>query len=505
MLRIINDKGIPFSVRMVFQGQNYGNQMQLTHDGSEPLVEFYDASSVPNYGLGQFVSRYYLSSLIDNRQPETHGLDLDGGVPDWKITAENMNEVLKWAEGESKGFARYVRATPGESWRALMESDKGLEIMREIAETYGITRGMGDEVLAETDPENFMSCYRAALKLAKENPERDWDSIISEAFEEGFKSKWSMVDGAIEAFRIAIERASGGSMDSAEAEISNAATYFAEQYAVEHDLDESDAELIMESAFADWLCNSGNPVGTSGDTLYDVFASTFDIRDWIATDYTKVEFPIWLNKKESESLDSAWLYQSQMTDRLDEEGVAAIRAMLEFTNVSGEELLDAALDDAFTPDDPSLIDEIKSIKSDPEKPALLRAREILFALGEATRGGVPVVYAFIPSSEVIKADPRQAIKFEAHTTKSIQFGIHDSINGSGYLDSRIQEFTLPPGALLDKYSVGNVGIYGIDGVYDFHKPAVTAHMSNSAPEIKNGCDDLDEPPCASSRKAAPAM
>jgi hypothetical protein len=493
MLRITNEKGIPFSVRMVFRGQHYGTHMQLSHDEDEPLVEFYDASSVPNHGLGQFVSRYHLNTLIENHHPQSHGLDLDGGVPDWKITAENMKEVLEWAEGETKGFARYVRATPGESWRALMESDKGLEIMREIAETYGITRGMGDEVLAETDPENFMSCYRAALKLAKEYPNRDWDSIINEAFEDGFKSKWAMVDSAIEAFRISIDRSSGGNMAAAEADIRNAVAYFGEQYAVAHDLDESDAELIMERALTDWLCDSENPVGTSGDTLYDIFASTFDIRDWIATDYTKVEFPIWLNKKESESLDTAWLYQSQMTDRLDEEGVTAIRSMLEFANVSGADLIEASVDDAFTPDDPALIDKIMAIQSDPDKPALLSAKEILYALGEATRGGVPVVYAFIPSNEVIQADPRQPIKIEAHTTKSLQFGIHDSIYGSGYLDSMVQEFTLPPGALMDKYSVGNVGTYGINGVYSFYTPEVTAHMSNPAPALNHGCDGLDEP------------
>lgn len=502
MLNITNEKGISFNVRMVFQGQHYGNHLmtQLTHEEDDPLIEFYDASTVSNNGLGEFVERYRSKTLIDYIKSNFRVINLDGGVPEWDISVENLKEVLEWAELETKGFARFVRETPAESWQALMSSEKGLEIMNDVADSWRITPNRGDESLAETNPVLFMNCYRNALALAKENHERDWNSIIYQAFMPAFDANaegqniWSMVDGSIAAFRESLEHSHGGSFTTAEYEIVKSSGCFAAEYARAHHLEQDDAELIVQRAYTEWLCDYENQVGTDGETLYDVFASTFDVREWISNDYEKVEFPIWLNKKDTESLDTAWLYQEQMTNRLDEEGVKAIRSILEFTNVSGEYLIGAAVDDAFTPDDPSLIDEIKSIKADPEKPALLSAKEIMRALGEASRGGVPVVFAFIPSNELINTDPRLQIKVEAHSARSIQFGIHDPINGSGYLDSMIQEFTLPPGALLDKYSVGNVGAYGINGVYDFHKPAVTAHLSNPVPNLSSSIQDgLDEP------------
>ena len=106
--------GITFRVRVVRIGERYGREMCLTHKGTpnhpgDPLVEFYDtrhpqdhefagtredAKSAGVPPLGQFVARYYLSTL-------THcafagGLCLQGGVPDWSIDSHTLALIRTW-------------------------------------------------------------------------------------------------------------------------------------------------------------------------------------------------------------------------------------------------------------------------------------------------------------------------------------------------------------------------------------------------------------------------
>ena len=90
-----------FNVRLVEQGDKYGLNLSLTHDEAEPLVEFYDASydfdkDESGKVLGQFVSRYYMSTLAGEYNG-TFGLCLDGGSADeWSVDANSMNLVGDW-------------------------------------------------------------------------------------------------------------------------------------------------------------------------------------------------------------------------------------------------------------------------------------------------------------------------------------------------------------------------------------------------------------------------
>ncbi len=98
--------GREFRVRLVNQGDAYGLGMQLTHEEADPLVEFYDATydfdvSPEGEVLGQFVGRYYLStlcgedglskSIFDGKS----GLNLDGGVDVWSIDAQGIEEARR--------------------------------------------------------------------------------------------------------------------------------------------------------------------------------------------------------------------------------------------------------------------------------------------------------------------------------------------------------------------------------------------------------------------------
>lgn len=98
--RVVNDAGRAFNVRLVRRGDRYSYDLSgdhyvpVVHEGDDPLVEFYDATYEDDdrftVGLGQFVSRYFLSTLTG----ASGGIALCGHVPEWAVTAGNVADVL---------------------------------------------------------------------------------------------------------------------------------------------------------------------------------------------------------------------------------------------------------------------------------------------------------------------------------------------------------------------------------------------------------------------------
>jgi hypothetical protein len=87
--------GTPMRVLLIPAGEPYPN-----HPGVEPakedLVEFYDGR-YPHTPDGQFISRYYSSTLLNSHTGvPTGGLDLMGYEPAWKIDGRTMKLVLDW-------------------------------------------------------------------------------------------------------------------------------------------------------------------------------------------------------------------------------------------------------------------------------------------------------------------------------------------------------------------------------------------------------------------------
>lgn len=102
------EDGKSWRVQLVFKGDKYGLDNCLTHDKNEPMVEFYDLSYPEKFGEdGQFVSRYCLGTILfencpidrknlmkaEERNPK-YGIDLQGNVDGWKISADCLTEVL---------------------------------------------------------------------------------------------------------------------------------------------------------------------------------------------------------------------------------------------------------------------------------------------------------------------------------------------------------------------------------------------------------------------------
>ncbi len=91
----VESGGVVFNVRIVEQDDNYGLKNVLVHDKEMPLVEFYDSRFKDKFTeYGQFVSRYYLDTLLDRK--DDVGLCLQGGVPEWGIEREGMLKVTEW-------------------------------------------------------------------------------------------------------------------------------------------------------------------------------------------------------------------------------------------------------------------------------------------------------------------------------------------------------------------------------------------------------------------------
>lgn len=90
-------EGVSFNVRIVNEGESYGLNKCLVHDKEDALVEFYDARYAEDGRFepeGQFVSRYYKSTLLE--RDEGYALNLQGGVPDWIVPSWEMEKVIKW-------------------------------------------------------------------------------------------------------------------------------------------------------------------------------------------------------------------------------------------------------------------------------------------------------------------------------------------------------------------------------------------------------------------------
>ena len=93
------ERGQPWTIRIVDEGDKYGRDDCLTYEKEEPVVEFYDDDNLFDKDeasgevLGQFVSRYYISTIADGG---TGGLDLMGYEPKWKISSLAMNSVREY-------------------------------------------------------------------------------------------------------------------------------------------------------------------------------------------------------------------------------------------------------------------------------------------------------------------------------------------------------------------------------------------------------------------------
>ena len=92
VLQITNeDTGVKFNVRLLEQGEAWGQDDKLRYEEKEPAIEFYDAR-YPHTILGQFITRYNIHTIAEHRGE----LLLYADIKAWRITRANMEEIAGW-------------------------------------------------------------------------------------------------------------------------------------------------------------------------------------------------------------------------------------------------------------------------------------------------------------------------------------------------------------------------------------------------------------------------
>ena len=78
-----------------------------TMSGETKMVEFYDdthTGKAKTFERGQFVSRYYLATILKgSSNPTENGINLCGGVPEWVVSATNVRDAVAYAITKAKG------------------------------------------------------------------------------------------------------------------------------------------------------------------------------------------------------------------------------------------------------------------------------------------------------------------------------------------------------------------------------------------------------------------
>lgn len=111
IFKLDNGYGVPIVCRLVEEGDRYGADDCMVNK-KETMLEFYDERYEIDYNfrgtsqeakaagaecLGQFISRYFISTLTRDLEDMTHGLSLHGGTPEWVISKGQLKKALEEA------------------------------------------------------------------------------------------------------------------------------------------------------------------------------------------------------------------------------------------------------------------------------------------------------------------------------------------------------------------------------------------------------------------------
>lgn len=106
-ITVTNDRGRDFTVLVVLPGECMSNgltgKFDRVNDTGKVVVEVFDATHAGRptfYNVGQKVSEYYAGTLLATRGRMV-GIDLHGGVAEWKVDGHAWNVVLNWVALES--------------------------------------------------------------------------------------------------------------------------------------------------------------------------------------------------------------------------------------------------------------------------------------------------------------------------------------------------------------------------------------------------------------------
>lgn len=172
---VVNSNGLKLNVRLVMKGDLYGHENCHTHDNEEPLVEFYDSRHMHTPLLGQFISRYNLSTVLKAKD----GITLEGGVPDWVIDGKALREAINSFMPIHVPITRPTVKTAHGVWRA--ESSVPLQ-MRDDGKVLMLTIGTQKRfagIITSVARVEAIS-YHHGMQSAEYHPYDDYSKAIIE-------------------------------------------------------------------------------------------------------------------------------------------------------------------------------------------------------------------------------------------------------------------------------------------------------------------------------------
>jgi len=113
-----NDEGREFTIEVHQNQDQFGLK-------AGPSVRVYDRSFIgERFGeFGQFTGgSAYMFDLVESHSGGSAGWVLDGGVPVWFLSADNMNELVPWFRSQftSPSFDQ-IKAWHDRNWARLLE------------------------------------------------------------------------------------------------------------------------------------------------------------------------------------------------------------------------------------------------------------------------------------------------------------------------------------------------------------------------------------------------
>ena len=95
---IDNERSQPWTIRIVEEGDKYGRDDCLTYEN------LFDEQASDGTMMGQFVSRYYISTIMDGKGG---GMNLMGYEPKWQIESLAMDSVRDYIQkfASSEGWS----------------------------------------------------------------------------------------------------------------------------------------------------------------------------------------------------------------------------------------------------------------------------------------------------------------------------------------------------------------------------------------------------------------
>lgn len=96
-------------IRIIRQGEAYGLNDKLTHEGQMPMVEFFRYEQ-GDEDKGFFVSRYYVETLLAS---STKSIQLHGRDPAFTVHEQAFADVLQWLREQCPEVVRQLAHQAG--------------------------------------------------------------------------------------------------------------------------------------------------------------------------------------------------------------------------------------------------------------------------------------------------------------------------------------------------------------------------------------------------------